>query len=323
MRPRLIIVTGATAAGKSAFIYEHLQNLPLTVINADSRQVYRDITIASASPTSGDLQKFPHALYNFLPVTETFSAGEFMRQAKTEIAKAHAAGRIPLICGGTYFYLHALLYGLLPSVEIPDEVRERVEALSGPEAYAELMQCDAVAARQNHPHNVSRVQRALMLCHAHRGPISALQKTGGIAEDFEILMLVFDSERTVLRERIRHRVDAMLAAGLVGEIQGLMTQGDLNAWRQVPALTGIGIREFIETYESMGKYPTELSGDDLAHVRDLICQNSIHLVKRQQTWYRNARPQPANTKTVDPSYENGLIAALVKDFVSFTENDQK
>lgn len=323
IRPRLIIVTGATAAGKSAFLYEQLQGLPLTIINADSRQVYRGITIASASPHAADLEKFPHALYNFLPVTEPFSAGEFMRAAKSEIAHAVAAGRIPLICGGTYFYLHALLYGLLPTVSIPAEISARVAALTGQAAYEELMRLDKVAAKQNHPHNVGRVKRALMLCLAHGGPISNLNKAGGIADDFEILLLIFDMDRDRLRERIRTRVEAMLAAGLVGEIQGLMAQGDITHWRQMPALTGIGIREFLEMYESTGKFPEELSADELEHVRDSICQNSIHLVKRQQTWYRNARPQPANTKTVDPSYENGLIAALVKDFATLTENDQK
>lgn len=318
-RPKLTIITGATAAGKSAFIYKHLSSLPLVVINADSRQIYRDVTIASASPNAAELNLMPHALYNFLPVTEGFSAGEFMRAAKAEIAAARGRGLIPLICGGTYFYLQALLYGLLPTIDIPQEIFQRVDALSAAEAYEELKKLDSVAAAQNHPHNVRRVKRALSLCLAGNQPISKLVKTGGIADDFEILMLIFDMDRARLRERTALRVRQMFTSGLVTEVEklvaGAIGAGDIRNWKNFPAYTGIGIREFFEMYETDGITPARLSAEKLRQIETAITQNTIHLVKRQQTWYRNAEPKPANTKTVDPSYENGRIAALVHDFV--------
>lgn len=318
-KPKLIILTGATAAGKSAFIYEHLRDLPLTIINADSRQVYAGITIASASPAAAELSLFPHALYNFLPMTESFSAGAFMRAAKAEIDQAVRAGRIPLVCGGTYFYLHALLYGLLPAIDIPETIRHEVESLMADEAYARLTEIDPDAARQNHTNNQVRVKRALMLCLAHNGPISALEKAGGIHDDFDILMLIFDMDRAVLRNRTAERVKQMFAAGLVAEIdwvvKAALAEGHMHTWRQVPALTGIGIREFFEIYELTQKSPSQLATDELARVEHEIAQNTIHLVKRQQTWYKNASPKPGHTKTVDPSYENGRIAALVREFV--------
>lgn len=318
-KPKLIIITGATAAGKSAFIYEHLRTLPLAVINADSRQIYRDVTIASASPNTTELSLIPHALYNFLPVTAAFSAGEFMRAAKAEIAAAGGRGLVPVICGGTYFYLQALLYGLLPTIDIPQEILQRVEALPAAEAYGELQKLDPVAAAQNHPHNVRRVKRALALCLAQAAPISTLVKTGGIANDFEILMLIFDMDRVRLRERTALRVRQMFTSGLVNEVEklvaGAISSGGIKKWKDFPAYTGIGIREFFEVYETDGVTPATLSAEKLRQVENAIAQNTIHLVKRQQTWYKNAEPKPANTKTVDPSYENGRIAALVHDFV--------
>jgi tRNA dimethylallyltransferase len=316
-RPKLIIITGATAAGKSAFIYNQLAGLPLTIINADSRQVYEGIAIASASPTRADLEKFPHALYNFLPLTQAFSAGEFTRAAKAEIARAQGAGRIPLICGGTYFYLQALLYGLLPGIDIPNGIQQKVEEMTSAEAFAELQKLDPVAAAQNHEHNTVRVRRAVMLCMTHGVPISTLAKTGGIEADFEILMLIFDMGRDILRRLTAERVTKMFAVGLVAEIQQVLTgiqQSDIKNWRLIPALTGIGIREFLEVYDQTGKLPAELSPEELHSVELAIAQNTIRLVKRQQTWYKNATPKPANTKTVDPSYENERIAALVKEF---------
>ncbi len=317
-RPKLVIITGATAAGKSAFIYNQLSGLPLTIINADSRQVYRGISIASAAPTGNELKKFPHALYNFLPLSETFSAGEFMRAAKAEIAQAQGRGQIPLICGGTYFYLQALLYGLLPAIDIPIDIQSRVDAMAPQEAFAELQKLDPLAAAQNHAHNTIRVRRALMLCLAHGAPISGLSRIGGIAADFEILMLIFDMDRERLRRLTAERVSKMFAAGLVAEVQQVLSaareQGDIKNWQRIPALTGIGIREFLEIYDATGRLPGELSPEELKNVEAAIAQNTIRLVKRQQTWYKNATPKPPNTKTVDPSYENERIAALVKEF---------
>lgn len=318
-KPKLIIITGATAAGKSAFIYEHLRGLPLAIINADSRQIYRGVTIASASPGAAELGLMPHALYNFLPVTAAFSAGEFMRAAKAEIAAAEGRGLIPVVCGGTYFYLQALLYGLLPTIDIPQQILQRVDTLPAAEAYEELQKLDPVAAAQNHPHNVRRVKRALALCLAQAAPISTLVKTGGIADEFEILMLIFDMDRARLRERTALRVRQMFIAGLVAEVEKLIAAaigtGDIKNWKSFPAYTGIGIREFFEVFETDGITPAGLSEQKLREVENAIAQNTIHLVKRQQTWYKNAEPKPANTKTVDPSYENGRIAALVHDFV--------
>ncbi|HRP69665.1 MAG TPA: tRNA (adenosine(37)-N6)-dimethylallyltransferase MiaA [Turneriella sp.] len=318
-KPKLIVITGATAAGKSAFIYTHLRSLPLSIINADSRQVYRGIAIAAASPTAEEELLFPHALYNFLPFDANFSAGEFLRVAEREIQKAHEANKVPLICGGTYFYIHALFHGLLPSMEIPPSITQEVAALSDTAAYAKLLQLDAKAAEQNHPHNAVRVRRALSLCLAHGGPISALAKVGGIYNDYDIQLFIFDAPRALLKERAITRSQKMLDAGLIREIEQLFSESARarkeTAWQKIPALTGIGIREFFEMYEKTEKTPQQLSSQEIHTIKENIIQNTMRLVKRQQTWFRNAAPKPKDTKIVDPSFEYAHIATLVKEFI--------
>ncbi len=320
MKPRLIVVTGATASGKSRFLYDMLAHLPVVIINADSRQVYRDLPISSASPSAAEKQLLDHRLYNFLPVDQAFSAGQFLRAAKSEIAEAVRQHKLPVICGGTYFYLQALFAGLLPETEISETVREQVWQKTAAEAYDDLSKLDAVAAANIHPHNESRVKRALMLCLERAAPISGLARVGAILGDYEILMLIFDSPRPLLRERALKRIEGMFVAGLVDEVQTVArlwkSEHPQAEWRNFPALTGIGVREFFEIAEERGTEPGEVVANDIAALRDRILTNTMHLVKRQGTWCRNAKPQPENTKTVDPSYDNDRIAALVEKFLS-------
>ncbi|MFO1469946.1 MAG: tRNA (adenosine(37)-N6)-dimethylallyltransferase MiaA [Turneriella sp.] len=318
--PKLIIITGATATGKSAFIYRELAGLKLNIINADSRQVYRHLRISSAGPDDNELRLFPHFLYHFQREQDVFSAGEYVRLAKAAIEQSRAEGRLPLICGGTYFYIQALLGGLLPPIEISDATRAKVDALSGEAAYALLLAKDAVAAGRIHPHNIYRVKRALMVCVETGRPMSSMERTPGLADDFDILMLIFNGEREKLSGQIAGRVDKMFSAGLVEEVAKVFSDlagyADLTRWKQFPALTGIGVREFFELYEAEGVLPQNLSAAQSEQVRQNIIRNTQGLVKRQLTWFRNAPGKPANTKTVDPAYENARIATLVKEFLS-------
>ena len=318
--PKLIIITGATATGKSAFVYRELADLKLNIINADSRQVYRKLRISSAGPDESELKLFPHFLYHFQREQDAFSAGEYARLARAAIAESVSAGRTPLICGGTYFYIQALLGGLLPPIEISDATRMQVEALAGEAAYTLLAEKDAIAAGRIHPHNIYRVKRALMVCVEAGRPISSIERTAGIAGDFDILMLIFSGDREKLSGQITERIDRMFAAGLIGEVQNvfadLAAYADLNRWKEFPALTGIGVREFFELHDAHGVQPENLSEAQRLEVRSKIIQNTQGLVKRQLTWFRNAPGKPANTKTVDPAYENARIAALVKEFLS-------
>jgi tRNA dimethylallyltransferase len=316
-KPRLLILTGTTASGKSAFLYHSLQDLPLSIINADSRQVYRDLRISSASPGIAETRLFQHELYNFLPLDAIYSAGAFIADARQAIQRALAGGRFPVVCGGTYFYIQSLLSGLLPEIPVSEEIREQVEAMSENSAWQEFNAIDPVAAARVHRHNRVRLNRQLMLCLAHGGPISAITRAGGIAAEFDIMMLVFAPQREVLRERVSTRLQQMFTSGMVSEADAVVRRA-LEAgldWHTLPALTGIGTREFFDAYSSTGLLPAELSGERLAAVGQSIITNTMQLVKRQLTWFRNSSAKPPNTKTVDPSYEHERIAALARDFM--------
>lgn len=318
-RPKLLIITGATAAGKSAFIYRELTGLPLTIINADSRQVYSALRVSSAGPSDQEMQLFPHRLYHFLPENESFSAGAFIQRAAEEIAAAHEQGRLPVLCGGTYFYIHALLSGLLPPLKISEQVTARVAAMPADEAYALLREIDPAAAEKIHAHNLVRLRRALAVCLTAGRPMSSIPREGAIRDKYDILMLIFDTAREQLLERVRQRVQGMFRAGLVAEVTRVFASvkaaDRLSQWRSWPALTGIGIREFFESYEVMAVEPDALDALQLETVSEAIVRNTMALVKRQRTWFRNAPDKPGHTKTVDPAYENERIAALAKDFL--------
>jgi tRNA dimethylallyltransferase len=316
-KPRLLILTGTTASGKSAFLYQALRDLPLTIINADSRQVYRDLRISSAAPSGAELKLFAHELYNFLPFDAVYSAGSFVADARRAIERGLEQGRIPVICGGTYFYIQSLLNGLLPKIHIPEEIRSEVEKMPGTVAWQKFNEIDPVAAARVNERNRLRLNRQLMLCLAHGGPISSITRTGGIIDDFDILMLVFAPPREILRERVSTRLRQMFAAGMVSEADAVVRHAlasNLN-WRTLPALTCIGTREFFEAYVRSGILPAELNSEQLSVVRQDIIKNTMQLVKQQMTWFRNSSHKYAFAKTVDPSYEYELIAALVRDFI--------
>ncbi|AFM13690.1 tRNA (adenosine(37)-N6)-dimethylallyltransferase MiaA [Turneriella parva] len=319
MKPKVIVVTGATASGKSAFIYDQLGDLPLMLINADSRQVYADLPVSSASPTAKERALFDHRLYNFLPLDAVFSAGQFMRKARGLLQEAHAAQQIPLICGGTYFYLQALFAGLLPETPISDQVKAEVEQMARVDAYARLEAMDAVAASNIHPHNEARLKRALMLCIERGGAISSLPREGAILPEYEVLLLIFDPARELVRQRAAARIARMFSEGLLAEVAraAKLIAGSAPGknWREFAALTGIGVSEFFDYAELNSVAIEDLDEAAQQQIAAKILQNTMHLVKRQATWYRNAKPQPENTKTVDPSYDNDRIAALVKDFI--------
>lgn len=324
-KPRLLILTGTTASGKSAFLYRYLRHLPLTVINADSRQVYRALRISSASPGEAELGMFRHELYNFLPLDAVYSAGAFVTGARLAIDRARDAGRFPVVCGGTFFYIQSLLSGLLPEIAVPDEIRTRVEEMSDAGAFQAFAAIDPVAAARVHRHNRVRLNRQLMLCLAHGGPISRVARQGGIAGDFSVAMLIFAPPREVLRERIVTRLEQMFHEGMVAEADtALRTALDAGLdWRSLPALTGIGTSEFFDVYSNFGHLPSELHRGQLDAVKQQIVTHTMQLVKRQMTWFRNSSAKPQDTKTVDPSFEHERIAALVQNFVQARSHDQE
>jgi tRNA dimethylallyltransferase len=242
--PPLIAIVGATAVGKTALAVQLAHRLHGEIVSADSRQVYREMDIGTAKPTPAERAAAPHHLLDVVDPSETFSLAGYQEQASAAIAAITARGRVPLLVGGTGQYLAAVLEGWqVPRVEPQPALREALHAEAharGAAAlHARLAQVDAAAAASIAPDNVRRVVRALEVYEVTGQPISAQQTRQ--PPPYQITTLWLDMPRVQLYARIDARIDAMLAAGLLEEVRGLLERG--YGW-ELSAMSGLGYRQF-------------------------------------------------------------------------------
>jgi tRNA dimethylallyltransferase len=290
-RPPAVFLMGPTASGKTELALALAERFPVTVISVDSALVYRGLDVGSAKPDAAIRAQVPHELIDIRDPAESYSAAEFRDDALGLMQRAARAGRIPLLVGGTGLYFRVLQHGLsaLPGAdpELRARLAEEGERLGWQTLHARLARLDPEAARRIRPADRQRVQRALEVIELTGRPLSA-QQQGAIARPpFRILKLVVDpGPRARLHQRIRERLNAMLAAGLLEEVRALMARGDLHAG--LPALRAVGYRQAWE----------HLSG---RYDRDTFVLRALHatrqLAKRQLTWLRrefDARWLPAS-----------------------------
>lgn len=275
----IVCLVGATGTGKTAAALTLARHYPVTVINADSRQVYRDVPIITAQPDAGEQAQCPHLLYGFLAMDETVSAGRFMEAARKELASCREDGRMPVLVGGTGLYLRALAGGLADIPDVPVQVREAVLqecAERGPEAlHARLTDADPEYAARIHPRDRQRVCRALEVFQASGRPLSWWHVHGRSAQGLELFIIGLRLPRPELHDRLARRIDVMLELGAIREIQ--------QAWEgcpnpDAPGFSGIGCRELL----------AHLRGDNsLEEAKDLWLFRTRAYAKRQETWFNN------------------------------------
>ena len=244
MKTPLLAVVGPTAVGKSALALELAETLGGEIVSADSRQVYRYMDVGTAKPSAGDRARVPHHLVDVVDPDEEYSFALFLRQAAAAIRDIHARGRLPILAGGSGQYVRGLLEGWTPPSVPPDpDLRRRLEAEAQERGYAalhvQLREIDEEAAARIDPRNVRRVVRALeVACAARRRgeahPASP-RKKGNAAFDSLVLGLYMD--RQALYKRIDDRVDAMIEAGWLDEVRGLLRGG---CTVDLPSLSGLG-----------------------------------------------------------------------------------
>lgn len=279
-RPVLPALVGPTAVGKTALSVEVARRLDAEIISADSRQVYRELTIGTAKPTADEQAGVRHHFVDERSLSEPFSAGQFAREALERIAEIQARGKAPLVVGGSTLYLEALLHGL---ADIPDTSAETRARLSdrlnteGPDSlFAELVRLDPEAAASMDATKTQRVIRALEVVYDTGTPLSVHQKR--VPErSFVPRVVVLTRPRDVLYARINRRVEVMLERGLVEENRSLLAVDDLDA----APLRTIGYQE------PRAFLRGEIDADAMArHLK----QNSRRYAKRQLTWFRR-RPE--------------------------------
>lgn len=281
MRPPLALIAGPTASGKSALALALAERTGGTVINADASQVYADLRLLSARPSTAEEARAPHRLFGHIDGAEACSAARWAAEARAEIAAVHAAGRLPILVGGTGLYIRTLLDGIAPVPEIAPDVRAAVRALPVAQAHAALCREDPESAAALAPADASRIARALEVIRSTGRSIRDWRdrKEGGIGETVRLAPLILLPPRDWLVERCDRRFAQMLDEGAIAEVEALLARG-LPEDR--PAMRAIGVSE-IRAF---------LAGTiDRATMVDQAQTATRRYAKRQYTWFGNQPPK--------------------------------
>ncbi len=279
-RPPAIFLMGPTASGKTAFAVELVQRWPVEIVSVDSALVYRGMDIGTAKPDAETLRLAPHRLIDLCAPTQAYSAADFCRDALRAMHEIRAAGRIPLLIGGTSMYFRALQHGLSDLPEADPVVRNRLEAearkLGWLAMHERLQACDPLAAARIHPNDPQRIQRALEVIELTGRPLSEQQGRRHSQFGFRVLKIAAcPPDRAVLHQRIEARFALMLQAGLCDEVRGLMAQPGMHA--ELPSMRAVGYRQ---TWQHLqGAF-------DRRELFDRGVFATRQLAKRQITWLR-------------------------------------
>lgn len=278
-----ICLMGPTASGKTALAIELVQRFPLEIISVDSAQIYKSMNIGTGKPDAETLRRAPHRLIDFLDPLESYSAARFCEDARREMADIRAAGKVPLLVGGTMLYFKALRDGLAPMPAADERVRADIVALASAEGWAfvhaELASVDPTAAARIHPNDPQRLQRALEVFRVSGRSLSdwqTLQSPLLAGNDALLFLSIQPVDRSVLHLKIARRFNQMLECGLVGEVEALYTRGDLGP--ELPSIRSVG-------YRQVWQYLSLEIGYDAMVERGIIVTRQ--LAKRQITWLRS------------------------------------
>lgn len=279
----LVILTGPTAVGKTALSIALAKAINGEIISADSMQVYRHMDIGSAKIKSEEMAGVPHHLIDVLEPTEAFNVVVFQKLAKEAMKEIYERGCIPILVGGTGFYIQAILYDIDFTENDEDaSLRSELEGLArreGPEIlYEKLKAVDPDACKSIHAHNVKRVIRALEFYEKTGQRISEhneIQKQN--ISPYRFAYFVLNDRREEIYKRIDIRVDQMMAAGLVEEVRQLKGMG---CTKDMVSMQGLGYKEILRYLEG------ELTLEEAVY---LIKRDTRHFAKRQLTWFRREK----------------------------------
>ena len=281
-KPQAIFIMGPTASGKTDLAVALSQSLPVEIVNVDSVQIYKGMDIGTAKPDSQILKLAPHRLISFCDPAQSYSAAEFVVDAKREMADIVANGKMPLLVGGTMLYFKVLLEGLsdLPEadLEIRHHIQQQADAEGWPSLHSELQKVDPLTASRLHPNHSQRIQRALEVYRITGTALSILQtkSQGGIEDIYDIRQFaLIPEDRQLLNQRIEQRFHSMMEKGFAAEVQSLYQRGDLST--DLPAIRAVGYRQLWDYFDGRC---------DLSEAVEKAVIATRQLAKRQQTWLR-------------------------------------
>ena len=314
-RPPVIVLLGPTASGKTAAAVALARRLPIEVISADSRQIYRLMDIGTAKPTAQQQQQCPHHFIDIIDITDQYSAGEFATAARSLIPQLRERGKIPAIVGGSGLYIYALCEGIFDFYRYPRKkiakYRAKLEKQWREQGimplYEKLQQVDPAAARRYADRNPRRIIRALEFYLATGIPLSRAQQRRQ-PPPFQPLYFGIKLERSRLYERINNRVYDMIDQGLVAEVRDILNRGYDPA---LPALQTMGYKEIIDYLENRISLETAIAQ---------IQRATRRYAKRQQTWFKKYAPSTFWIESEDP---DAIAEIIANQYFRILETQQK
>ncbi|HUD92402.1 tRNA (adenosine(37)-N6)-dimethylallyltransferase MiaA [Sphingobium sp.] len=301
-RPRVALIAGPTASGKSALAIALAKAADGIVINADASQVYAELAILSARPSAEEMGDVPHRLFGHIDGAEACTAPRWAAEAKAEIDAAHKAGKLPVLVGGTGLYIRTLLDGIAPVPEIDPAIRAAVRAMPVADAHEALGREDPEAAARLAPADTTRVARALEVVRSTGKPLKQWQqhKAGGIGDRIALSPMILLPPRDWLIDRCDRRFAMMMEGGAIEEVETLLTR-DLN--RDLPVMRAIGVPEIAAFLEGDSDLDNCIAKGSLA---------TRQYAKRQYTWFSNQPPPdwPRERQEIDNKIIDQLAIKL-------------
>jgi tRNA dimethylallyltransferase len=304
---KVLIIVGPTASGKTSLSLEIAKKEHVEIVSADSRQIYKYLTLGTAKPTDYELRQAPHHFIDIYSPEREYNAGEYGRDARKVIDQLFEAKKFPLVVGGSGFYIKALVEGFSPSLErndlIRDSLEKRFEKEGAKSLYKQLQYVDPESAESIHMNNRQRLIRALEVYLITGKKASEIRKKKAEPANFIPVYVGLNWERAKLYERINQRVLWMFDEGLVPEVAILKRKGFDE---KLNSLQTVGYKEVFQYFDG------HLTYDELI---TLIQRNSRHYAKRQMTWFQNS----VNTKWFDIDSDTNL-SDLSDEILTYFDN---
>jgi tRNA dimethylallyltransferase len=282
-RREILTIVGPTAVGKTAVAIAVAKRLGGAIVSADSRQIFRGMDIGTAKPTAAERAQVPHHMIDIVDPTDDYDASRYATDAERVIARLIEDRTEPIVVGGTGFYLASLFEGLFEGVGRDDDARGALQARldrEGPVAlHAELAEIDPEAAERIHPNDASRIVRALEVFRSTGRPLSEWHQGQARTPEYRARYVALTMDRGALVVRIERRVDAMMDAGLLDEVRGLVDAGLLREGTQ--AASAVGYRELLPLVSEAASADPE----GLAQAVERIKTSTRRYAKRQVTWF--------------------------------------
>ena len=272
---KVLVIVGPTAVGKTKLTVDLAKNFGVSVLNADSRQVFKELNIGTAKPTKEEMDRITHYFVDDRSITEEFSAGHFEKEGLEVLHKLFEKDEMAIVSGGSGLYIDALCYGFSDIPKVDDKVRTKLKSrvqTDGLNAlYLELKELDPAYAESIDPDNQQRIVRALEVCLGTGKPFSSFRTGSATERDFTLHFIGLELPREVLYERINKRMDRMIENGLFEEARQMLP------FREHNALQTVGYSEIFGYLD--GKY-------DMSEAIRLLKRNSRRYAKRQLTWFK-------------------------------------